>query len=68
MARLMRLHLATINNLGCKYIDEEYKTLNRTLSVEDITEKKNHNAMIIDITLALSYAEFGEVKHYSNYF
>ena len=28
---LMRLHLATINDLGCKYIDIEYKTPTRTL-------------------------------------
>ena len=23
---LMRLHLATISDLGCKYLDEEYET------------------------------------------
>ena len=59
----MRLHLGSINNLGYKYLDEEYKTPNGTLSVEDIVEKKNHNVMMIDIASTLSYAEFDEVKH-----
>ena len=58
----MRLHLATINNSGCKYLDEEYQTPTRTLSVGDIVEKKNHNIMMIDIASALSYVEFDEIK------
>ena len=61
---LMRLHLATISGSRCKYIDAKYKTPTRTLSVEDITEKKNHNIMMIDIASTLSYAEFDEVKDY----
>lgn len=59
---LMRLHLETINDLGCKYLDSEYKTPTRTLSVEDIIEKKIHNIMMINIAFALSYDEFDEVK------
>ena len=59
---LMRLHLATISDLGCKYLDAKYKTLTGTLSVENIVEKKNHNNMMIDIASALSYAKFEEVK------
>ena len=58
----MRLHLATISDLGCKYINAEYKTLNGTLSIEDLVEKKNHNIMMIDIASTLSYEEFDEVK------
>ena len=58
----MRLHLATISDLGCKYLDEEYKTPTGTLYVGDLAEKKNHNIMMIDIASALSYAEFDEVK------
>ena len=63
---LMRLHLATISDLGCKYLDIEYKTLTRTLSIEDIAEKKNHNIITIDIASALSYVEFDEVKDYKS--
>ena len=64
MTGLMRLHLATINDLGCKYLDVEYKTPTWTLSVEDIDEKKNHSIMMIDISSALSYANFDELKDY----
>ena len=50
----MRLHLTTISDLGCKQLDNEYETPNRTLLVEDIAEKKNHNTMMIDIAFALN--------------
>ena len=59
---LMRLHLGSISDSSYKYLDATYKTPTRTLSVEDIAEKKNHNIMMIDIASALSYAEFDEVK------
>ena len=58
----MRLYLATINDLGCKYLDLEYKTPIGTLSIEDLDEGKNNNIMMIDIVSALSYEEFDEVK------
>ena len=58
----MRLHLATIRDLGCKYLDAEYKNPIGTLSIEDRTKKKNHNIMMISIASALSYEEFNEVK------
>ena len=61
---LMRLHLATISDLGCKYLDVEYKNPTGTLSVEDFAKKKNHNIMMIDIASDLSYVEFDEVKDY----
>ena len=53
--------MGSISDLGCKYLDTEYKTHTRTLSVEDISEK-NHNIMMINIASTLSYAEFDEVK------
>ena len=59
---LMRLHLATICGLGCKYLATEYKTSTGTLLVEDIAKKKNHHIMMIDIASALNYTKFGEVK------
>ena len=58
----MRLHLATINDFRCKYLDEEYQTPIKTLSVGDIVEKKNHNIMMIDIASTLSYVKFDEIK------
>ena len=62
----MRLHLATISDLGCKYLDKEYKTPTRTLLIRHIAEKKNHNVMMIDIASTLSYAEFDEIKDYKS--
>ena len=62
----MRLHLATISDSGCKYLDEEYKTPTGTLSVRDITEKNNHNNMMVDIASSLSYEEFDEIKDCKN--
>ena len=38
---LMRLHLATISDSGCKYLDEEQKTPTSTLYVGDLAEKKD---------------------------
>ena len=63
---LMRLHLASIGDSGCKYLDEEYVAPSKTLSVGDIAKKKNHNTMIIDIASALSYEEFYEIKDCKN--
>ena len=37
---LMRLHLASIGDLGWKCLDEEYTTPTGTLSVGDIVEEK----------------------------
>ena len=62
----MRLHLASIGDSGCKYLDEEYTTPTGTLSVGEIDGKKNHNTMMIDITSALSYEEFDEIKDCKN--
>ena len=59
---LMRLHLATISDSGCKYLDAKYKTPIDTLSFEDLAKKKNHSIMMIDIASALSYEEFDEIK------
>ena len=59
---IMRLHLAIISNLGCKYLDAKYETLTGTSSIEDLVEKNNHNIMMIDIASALSYAKSNEVK------
>ena len=58
----MRLHLSSIGDIGLKYLDEEYVAPTWTLSINDIVEKKTHNTMMIDITSALSYEEFDEIK------
>ena len=57
---LMRLHLASIDGIRLKYLDVEYIEPFGTLSVNDISEKKTHNNMMIDIASALSYEEFDE--------
>lgn len=58
----MRFHLASIGDTRLKCLDEEHVTPSGTLSVNDITEKKTHNTMMIDIASALSYEEFDDVK------
>ncbi len=52
---LMRLYLASIGDKGLKYLYEEYTTLTGTLSINEISKKKTHNAMMIDIASSLSY-------------
>ena len=64
----MRFHLASIGDSRCKYLYEEYIAPTSTLSVGDITEKKYHNTMMIDIASALSYEEFDEIKDCENSF
>ena len=59
---LMRLHLASIGDLGLKYLDAEYAKPSGKLSANDIVEKKTHNNMMIDIASTLSYEEFDEIK------
>ena len=54
--------METIGDSGLNCLDSEYKTPSRTLSVEDIIEKNNHNIMMIDIASSLNHAEFDEVK------
>ena len=58
----MRLHLASIGDIGLKYLDAKYEAPTDTLFVNDIAEKKTHNTMMIDIASALSYEEFDEIK------
>ena len=62
----MRLHLASIGDIGLKYLDAEYVEPTSTLSVNDIVEKKTHNNMMIDIASALSYEEFDVIKDYKS--
>ena len=57
----MRLHLASIGDSRCKYLDEEYVAPTSTLSIGEIAEKRNHNTMMIDIASALKYEEFDEI-------
>ena len=54
--------METINDLSCNYLNSEYKSPTRSLSIEEIFENKNHNIIMIDIAHALNYAEFDEVK------
>ena len=63
---LMRLHLASIGDTGLKYLDTAYVEPSSTLSTNDISEKKTHNNMMIDIASALSYEEFDEIKDYTS--
>ena len=62
----MRLYLASISDIGLKYLDEEYVAPIGTLSVGDIVEKKNHNTMMIHIASTLNYEEFDEIKEWKN--
>ena len=59
---IMRFHLETIGDLGLNYLDTNYVSPTRTITVEEIIKKKNHNIMMIDIVSTLNYVEFDEVK------
>ena len=59
---LMRLHLENIGDTRIRNLYEKYKNPTRTMTIEEIVEKKSHNIMMIDITSALSYAKFDEIK------
>jgi hypothetical protein len=56
--------LAKIGELGLKYLNTKYVAPIRTLTIEEITENKNHNIMMIDIAATLNYVDFGEVKYF----
>ena len=55
-----------IGDIGLKYLDEEYVAPTGTLFSNEISEKKTHNTMMIDIASDLSYEEFDEIKDYKN--
>ena len=59
----MKLHLVTIGDIGLKNLDKKYKAPTRTMTIEEIVEKKSHNIMMIDISSSLNYVEFDEVKY-----
>ena len=64
----MRLHMASIGDIGLKYFDEKYTTPTGTLFVNDIVKKKTRNTMMIDIASTLSYEEFDDIKDYKTTF
>ena len=64
----MKLHLDTIGDSRCNYLNEEYKTPTGTLSIGDLIEKINNNIVMIDIAFSLSYEKFDEVKDFKTSF
>lgn len=46
---LMRIHLEIVGELGLKHLDAKYKVATRTMTIEQIIEKKIHNVEMIDI-------------------
>ena len=59
---LMKLHLETISGLGLKYLNTSQKAPTGTMTIEEITEKKNYDIIMINIASNLNYVEFDEVK------
>ena len=58
----MRLHLASISDIGLQYRDAKYVEPTGIVSINNIAEKKTHKNMMIDIASALSYKIFEEIK------
>ncbi len=58
----MKLHLETISDTCLKYLENKYVAPTRTLTMDQIVGKKNHNIMMIGIDSTLNYVEFDEVK------
>ena len=46
-------------------MNTQYKAPTKTLTIEEIVQKKNHNIMVIEIVSTLNYVEFDEVKGYA---
>jgi hypothetical protein len=48
--------------MGMKYLENIYVAPTRTVTMDQIVEKNNHNIMMIGIASTLNYVEFDEVK------
>lgn len=59
---LKKLHLMSLSNLGCHYLENDYTPPIGTMTVEEFLEHKFHNIIMVDIASSLSYAKFDEVK------
>ena len=58
----MKLHLRSIGDYAHKSITVDHVELVGPLIVDDLSKKKEHNQAMLEIALALSYAEYDDIK------
>ena len=64
---LMRLYIFSISDDAINVMDNEYvKIKTIPLTTQQLKEKKEHNHAILEITSALSFAEFDDIKYCDN--
>ena len=59
---LMKLHLGSIGDYAQTSITADHVTPGGTLTVDDMNKKREHNQAMLEIALALSYAEYDDIK------
>ena len=58
----MKLHLGSIGDHAQTTITVEHADPTGVPTTEDMKKKKEHNQAMLEITSALNYAEFDEIK------
>ena len=58
----MKLHLGSIGDYAKTSIIVEHVDLARSVTVDDLNKRKEHNQAMLEIASALSYAEFDDIK------
>ena len=58
----MKLHLGSISDYAKTSISVDYVTPVGPLTAEDLNRRKEHNQAMLEIALALSYAEYDDIK------
>lgn len=59
----MRLQISNINGATINFLENKYAKLTTTPLIADQLKKKlEHNQAMLDISLALSYAELDDLK------
>ena len=59
---LIKLHLGSIGDYAQPSIIVDHITPAGPLTTEDLNKKKKHNQALLEIALALSYAEYDDIK------
>jgi hypothetical protein len=63
---LMKLHLGGLGDHVQFTITTKHVILARALSTKDMKKKKEHNLTMLEISSALSYAEFDDIRGFDS--
>ena len=59
---LMKLHISSIGDTTWSIVENGYVDPTRTLTTEQLKERKEHNQAMLEIASTLSYSEYEGVK------